>query len=236
MGELEDRMYEMALAGQTNTQEFKDLQQEVGKMKKVIQEVDLIVDATAQTMGQKLGGSLEFASGAFTAVQGATAAFGVESAALEETILKVQSAMAVTQGINAMREGYKSVSAVMTGLGASMAKTALGQKALNIAQAAGAIGMKVLNAVMNANPVFLLITGVTALAGAIAWLATEEENTAEESEKVNAVYEERLALLDKLGKNIRRDNAQALKELELNGASEKELHEQRKKNLDSEEK
>jgi hypothetical protein len=236
MGELEDRMYELALAGKTNTQEFKDLQQEVGKMKKTIQEVDLIVDATAQTMSQKLGGSLEFASGAFTAVQGATAAFGVESAALEETLIKVQSAMAITQGISAMREGYKSVSVIMSSLGGALAKTALGQKALNIAQAAGAIGMKVLNAVMNLNPVFLLITGVTALAGAIAWLATEEANTAEESEKINDIYNERLAIMSKLEKNIKRDNAQALKELELKGASEKELHEQRKKNLDSEEK
>ena len=102
MGELEDRMYELALAGQINSQEFKDLEAEVGKYKRTIQDVDLAVDAAAQTMGQKLGGSLEFASGAFTAIQGVTASFGVESAALEETLLKVQSAMAVTQGINAI--------------------------------------------------------------------------------------------------------------------------------------
>lgn len=236
MGELEDRMYELALAGQKNSQEFKDLEKEVGKYKRTIQDVDLAVDAAAQTMGQKLGGSLEFASGAFTAVQGVTASFGVESAALEETLLKVQSAMAVTQGINAMREGYKSVTAIMGGLASTLAKTALGQNALNIAQAAGAIGMKVLNAVMNANPVFLLITAFTALAGAIAYFASQEEKAEAMGERVNETYNKRLDLLDKLGKSMSRDNAQALKELELNGASEKELHEQRLKNLDSEEK
>lgn len=236
MGELEDRMYELALAGKTNTQEFRDLQQEVGKMKKTIQEVDLIVDATAQTMSQKLGGSLEFASGAFTAVQGATAAFGVESAALEETILKVQSAMAITQGISAMREGYKSVSSIMTGLGAALAKTALGQKALTIAQAAAAVGMKVLNAVMSLNPVFLLIAAFGALAGAFAYFSEEEANTAEIGEKVNGIYNERLELLGKLEKAVKRDNTQAIKELELRGASEQELHNRRLKNLDIEEK
>lgn len=236
MGELEDRMYELALAGQQNTQEFKDLEKEVGKYKKTIMEVDLAVDAAAQTTAQKLGGSLEFASGAFTAVQGAAASFGVESAALEETLLKVQSAMAVTQGINAMREGYKSVTAIMGGLSSALAKTALGQKALNIAQAAGAIGMKVLNAVMNANPVFLLITAFTALAGAIAYFASQEEKSEDMGNKVNEVYNERLAILDKLSKSMKRDNAQALKELELTGASEEELHKQRVKNLESEEK
>lgn len=236
MGELEDRMYELALAGQQNTQEFKDLEKEVGKYKRTIQDVDLAVDAAAQTMGQKLGGSLEFASGAFTSIQGVTASFGVESAALEETLLKVQSAMAVTQGINAMREGYKSVSAIMGGLGSALAKTALGQKALNIAQAAGAIGMKVLNAVMNANPVFLLITAFTALAGAIAYFASQEDTATPILERTNELYSERLELLDKLSKNLKRDGDQALKRLELEGASEEKLHNQRLKNLETEEK
>ena len=236
MGELEDRMYELALAGQQNTQEFKDLEKEVGKYKRTIQDVDLAVDAAAQTMGQKLGGSLEFASGAFTAIQGVTASFGVESAALEETLLKVQSAMAVTQGINAMREGYKSVAVIMSSLGGALAKTALGQKALNIAQAAGAIGMKVLNAVMNANPVFLLITAFAALAGAIAYFASQEEKAEQMGIRVNDVYNERVALLDKLSKNIKRNGDQELKQLELTGASEEALHNQRLKNLESEEK
>ena len=157
MGELEDRMYELALAGQSNTQEFKDLEKEVGKYKKTIMEVDLAVDAAAQTMGQKLGGSLEFASGGFTAIQGAAMSFGVESAALEESILKVQSAMAITQGINSMREGFKSVSALASGFAGALGKTVIGQKLLTVAQYAGAVAMRVLNAVMNLNPVFLLM-------------------------------------------------------------------------------
>ena len=135
-----------------------------------------------------------------------------------------------------MREGYKSVTAIMGGLASVMAKTALGQKALTVAQAAGTVGMTILNAVMAINPVFLLIIAFAALAAAVAFFVSSEEKAEEMSEKVNATYQDRLALLDKLAKAMARDNAQALKELELNGASEKELHEQRVKNLDSEEK
>lgn len=236
MGELEDRMYELALAGQTNTQEFKDLEKEVGKYKKTIMEVDLAVDAAAQTMGQKLGGSLEFASGAFTSIQGVAASFGVESEALEESILKVQSAMAITQGLNSMREGYKSVKALMGGLAKSMAKTALGQKALNIAQAAGAIGMKVLNAVMNMNPVFLLITAMAALAAAFAYFSSSSESAAEMNDKLNKSYEDTIALTDKISKNLKRNADQALKRAQLEGKSEKDLHDIRVKNLEDEEK
>jgi hypothetical protein len=236
MGELEDRMYELALAGKQNTKEFKDLEAEVGKYKRTIQDVDLAVDAAAQTMGQKLGGSLEFASGAFTAIQGATASFGVESAALEETLLKVQSAMAVTQGINAMREGYKSVAAIMGGLASTLAKTALGQKALNIAQAAGAIGMKVLNAVMNMNPVFLLVTGIGALVGALAYFSSSSETAAEKNEELNKSYEQTIAIADRVNKALKRNADQALKKAELEGKSEKELHDIRIKNLEDAEK
>ena len=236
MGELEDRMYELALAGQTNTQEFKDLEKEVGKYKKTIMEVDLAVDAAAQTMGQKLGGSLEFASGGFTAIQGAAASFGVESAALEESILKVQSAMAITQGINSMREGFKSVSALASGFAVALGKTVIGQKLLTAAQYAGAVAMKVLNAVMNANPVFLLITGITALVGALVYFSSETEKAEKMNSELNKTYEDTITLTDKISKNLKRNADQALKRLELQGASEKDLHDQRVKNLEDEEK
>jgi hypothetical protein len=236
MGELEDRMYELALAGQSNTQEFKDLEKEVGKYKKTIMEVDLAVDAAAQTMGQKLGGSLEFASGGFTAIQGAAASFGVESAALEESILKVQSAMAITQGINSMREGFKSVSALASGFAGALGKTVIGQKLLTVAQYAGAVAMKVLNAVMNLNPVFLLITGITALVGAIAYFSSSTISAAEMNDKLNKSYEDTIAFTDKIAKNLKRNADQALKRAQLEGKSEKDLHDIRVKNLEDEEK
>lgn len=51
LGELEDRMYEMALAGEANTEEFKDLQREAVKMRKTIIEVDKQVDILADNQG-----------------------------------------------------------------------------------------------------------------------------------------------------------------------------------------
>jgi len=45
MGELEDQLYELANAGKTGTQEFETLSAEVGRIKKVIQQTDMTVDA-----------------------------------------------------------------------------------------------------------------------------------------------------------------------------------------------
>ena len=112
MGEMEDRLYELALAGKENTKEFQDLTAEVGKFRRVQQEVDLTTDAAAQTMNQKLGGALQGATSGFAAVQGAMGLFGTESQAVEKALLKVQSAMALSEGIKGLREGAKNFKAL----------------------------------------------------------------------------------------------------------------------------
>ena len=51
IGELEDRMYELALAGQADTEQFKKLQKETVELKKTILEVDKATDALAENTG-----------------------------------------------------------------------------------------------------------------------------------------------------------------------------------------
>ena len=112
MGEMEDRLYQMALAGDTASKEFNDLLSEVGKYRKVQMDTDMVVDASATTMSQKLGGAIQGAASGFALAQGSMALFGTESEELEKTLLKVQSAMAITQGIEGLREGAKSFMAM----------------------------------------------------------------------------------------------------------------------------
>jgi len=112
MGEMEDRLYEMALAGDTASKEYQDLLVEVGKYKKVQQDTDMIVDAAATTMAQKLGGALQGVAGGFAVGQAGMALFGSESEELEKTMLKVQSAMALVQGMEGLREGAKAFKAM----------------------------------------------------------------------------------------------------------------------------
>jgi hypothetical protein len=186
MGELEDRLYELANAGKQGTDEFKILSQEVGRMKKTIQQTDIQIDALAKTTSQKLGGSLNFVAGGFSTFQGAMGAVGVDSAKLEETMLKVQSAMAITQGIDSMREGYKDISALSGDLAKSLAKSALGQKLLSAAQVVGAATMKVLNFIMKQNPILLIVSAVAALVAAFALLGNAEEDEAAKQERLVA--------------------------------------------------
>ncbi len=229
MGELEDQLYELANAGKTGTQEFETLSAEVGRMKKVIQQTDMTVDALAKTTGQKLGGALSFVSGGFTAFQGAMGAVGVDSAALEETILKVQSAMAVTDGINSLRDGFKDVKALSGDLAKSLSKTAIGQKLVTAAQAAGAVTMKVLNAVMKANPIFLIIGGITALVGAFALFSSSSEDSTKSAEAFTNSLEKQREAIDSNFDSLQKSQGRRIELMKAQGKSTKEIFEQEQK-------
>tara|TARA_R100000655_G_scaffold55903_1_gene94022 strand:+ start:991 stop:2994 length:2004 start_codon:yes stop_codon:yes gene_type:complete len=112
LGEAEDRLYQLALAGDTTSKEYQELLEKVTRYRKVQIQTDQVVDASATTFSQKLGGALSGAAGGFSAVQGAMGIFGAESEALESTLLKVNSAMALSQGIEGLREGAKSFKAL----------------------------------------------------------------------------------------------------------------------------
>jgi len=162
IGELEDQLYQMALEGKKGTEEFNLLAQEAGRLKKTLQQVDMEVDGLSMTTANKLGGALGGVTAGFELVQGAMGAMGVESEKVQEALLKVQSAMAIAQGVQGIRESIP----VFKSMAASIAQTAVGQKLLNVAQIAGAAAMRVLNLVMAANPIGLVVTAVAALSGA----------------------------------------------------------------------
>lgn len=119
LGEAEDRLYELALAGDTTSKEYQELLTKVGEYRKVQIQTDLAVDGASKTMTQKLGSALNATTSAFAVTQGAMALFGSENEALEESLLKVQSALAIQQGVQGLTEAYKDL-----GIGTKLASVA----------------------------------------------------------------------------------------------------------------
>lgn len=171
IGEMEDALYQLAAAGDTSSKEFKDLSRTIGDYKKVIIDTDMQVDAMAQTTAQNLGGAIEGLSGVFSIGTGAMAAFGVESEAVGEALLRVQSVMAITQGIQSVREGSKA----FRGLKTSIMNTTIVQKGLN--------------AVMKANPIGAIVTVIAALGTAVVALSGGFSNLKEKLTGVTAEQE-----------------------------------------------
>jgi hypothetical protein len=133
IGELEDQLYQMALEGKKGTEEFNLLAQEAGRLKKTLQQVDLEVDGLSMTTANKLGGALGGVTAGFELVQGAMGAMGVESEKVQEALLKVQSAMAIAQGVQGLKESvpvFKAIGAAgkaaFTGIRGAILATGIG--------------------------------------------------------------------------------------------------------------
>tara|TARA_R110000823_G_scaffold107788_2_gene226764 strand:+ start:4579 stop:6870 length:2292 start_codon:yes stop_codon:yes gene_type:complete len=152
ISKMEDRLYELALAGQTNTQEFKDLQVQTAKYKKIIIETDRSIDALAET-GKGLNSALSIAEGTVAGFQGftgVTALLGSENEDLLKTITKLQAAQGVLNSINIIK-------------GQILNNNIAIQRTLNSVMGKGAKVMKVMRVAMASIGIGLLIAGVSFL-------------------------------------------------------------------------
>jgi len=198
MGEAEDRLYELALAGQSASQEYKDLLASVGQYRRVQMQTDMVVDAAATTFDSKLGGALQGVTSTFAGVQGAMALTGSQSVELEEALLKVQGAMALAEGVRGIREGVTSFKALGTS-----AKAAL--NGIRTGIAATGIGL-----------LLVALGGIVAywddIKEAVNGVSSEQESL---NAKVQTNLEAEQAKLDTIGSQ---DNI-----LKLQGKSEKDI-------------
>jgi hypothetical protein len=163
MGEAEDRLYELAAAGDYTSNEYKNLLNTVGEYRKVQINTDLAVDAASMTLSQKLGGALGGVASGFELAQGSMALFGVEGENVQAALLKVQSAMALSQGLQGLKEAKTSFIA----LGDSAKKTAVGQALLTAATSAytfvtgaATTGLKLFRIALISTGIGALIVGV----------------------------------------------------------------------------
>lgn len=236
---LKKQLKEAQREVETLAAKFGDTSNEaVNAAKKAAQLKDAIGDAKALTDSfnpdakfNALSGSLSGVAGGFSAVQGAMGLVGVDSKNVEATLLKVQSAMAFSEGLNsvlAAKDAFKN-------LGAVIGQTAIGQKLLNAAQVVGATVMKALNFVMKQNPIFLIIAGITAAVAAFKYFSSSTETATEKNEKLNKVLEAQSEAMERAAAAAKRNGEQRLKLLVAQGADEETIHNQTIKNLKTEE-
>jgi len=156
LGEAEDRLYELALAGQQASQEYQELLETVTRYRQTQIAVDQTVDASAQTMGQKLVANVEFGASAFQAYESAVALAGVESEALVQTMVKLQAIQGLVGSIQGLSQGLK--------------ESTIGMKALALAQGLYSTVVGTSTGLMKAFRIALLSTGIGALVVAVGVL------------------------------------------------------------------
>jgi hypothetical protein len=160
--------------------------------------------------------TLSGVAGGFAAVQGALGLVGVESDKVEKTLLKVQSAMAISQGLQTLGESIDSFKQ----LGAVIQSTTLFQKAYNIATIAASavqrafgisvagtsVAFKALRGAILATGIGALVVGIGLLVDKIIdWTnrtsdAEKAQNKlAASTKKMNGEIDNQISVLTALG-------------------------------------
>jgi hypothetical protein len=204
--------------------EFGDYStQAVNAAKKVAKLKDSIGEAaeTAQLFDpgkkfQVFAGALSAVAGGFTAVQGALGLVGVESENVEKSLLKVQSALALSQGLSTVADSVKDFQRLAAVIQqstlftkafqiATIAATAI-QRAFGIAVATTSTAFKVLRGAILASGIGALVIGVGLLVDKIIdWTNRTNENEkalkkqAEATKLLNQDIDNEIALLTALG-------------------------------------
>lgn len=176
IGELEDKLFDLAIAGQRNTQEFKDTIAEVAKLKRAVFEVDQQVDSYVErsrglaTVVQ----NVELIGNAFQIAQGASAIFGDESKELEEALIKLNGILAITNGLSQVRTILLEQDAKKTGI------AAIAQRAYALAVGSSTGAMKAFRLALAGTGVGLLVIALGELISAFASTkeATEDQTQA----------------------------------------------------------
>lgn len=165
---------------------------------------------------QAFASALTGVVGGISAVQGAMGLLGVENEAVEKTLLKVNSAMALSQGLNSIleaRDSFKNLGAVIQSTAifqkANNAATTIAialQRAFGVATVQTSAAFRVLKGAIAATGIGLLVVGLTTLIGKIQEWTASTDSAAEAQKKlaaqtdlINAKLNNEIAILTAIG-------------------------------------
>jgi hypothetical protein len=168
---LKDIKDEMIKAGE-GTPAFNKLAAAAGQLKDKVDDSNEAIKAMNPNKFQAVATFAAAAAGGISAVTGAMGLFGEQSEEVTKTLAKVQSAMALSQGLASLSELPKA----WNNLKAAMASTEIVQKLVTI-------GTRLWNAALLANPIGLIIAGVAALAAGVYLLVKAFNSSNEEQER-----------------------------------------------------
>lgn len=166
-----------------------------------------------------LGGALQGATAGFSALQGAMGLFGSESDDLNKTLMKVQSAMALQQGISGVFgaiDSFKMLKTEVMGFGIVQKIVTAGQWLWNAAMAANPIGAIV--AVVAA-----LIAGIVALTSWLIKSSDAAKQNAQQIKESAKALEEQKKSADKAADALKRNTDYTLEMLKASGATTAEI-------------
>lgn len=232
----------LRLEGKQGTAEYQQLSKETAILR------DAVKDATAEITRMasdtsNLDAVLSFAAGAsggFAAFTGAMELFGSESEEVQEAQKKLQAAIAITTGVQAIQNAVQKQSAIMLGISrlqmAALSKAQVYNRLVTMqgtkATLAATIAQKAFNLIAAANPYVLLTLALVTVVGALVLFASNTDKSAKNQQKLNEAQKVWLDYLETEATEMNRVSnervAQLNRELNIAKARNASLSETRK--------
>lgn len=185
----------LRLEGKQGTAEYQQLSKETAILR------DAVKDATAEITRMASDtsnldavlGAAAAASGGFAAFTGAMELFGAESEDVQEAQKKLQAAIAITTGVQAIQNAVQKQSAVMLGISriqmAALSKAQVYNRLVTMqgtkATLAATVAQKAFNLIAAVNPYVLLALALITVVGALVLFASNTDKSAKNQQKLN---------------------------------------------------
>ena len=221
VAELSDKFGETSKEAMAAAKRAADLKDRIGDAKELTDAFN--PDAKFKAFGSALQGVV----GGFSAVQGALGLVGVESDEVQKTLLKVQSAMALSQGIDSITssiDAFKRLNALIQSSTifqkANNVVTVIAttiQRAFGVATIGTGTAFKILKAAIISTGIGALVVLIgSAISAIMSWTdSTEEQEAAQE--KMNKEMERADALYKQQVKNLQFTYQLQQKDAQLRG-------------------
>ena len=221
--EMTQQLVQLRMEGKANTAEYQELLQKTGQMKDAMMDAQNEVKQMASdtsTLNSVLAGA-QAAAGAFSVALGVMNLVGDKDSEtakeLAEAQRKLQSAIAITTGLQALQNALQKESALMMGVNKlRMLAAAAAQRAYAAATRDAEAAQVVFNKVAKSNIYVWLASVILTVVGAIAAFTRGSKDQKEEIEKVNVELQHQVDILKKLQEGYDTLNQRIVDSLENN--------------------
>lgn len=203
--EMTQELIRLRVEGKANTEEYNELLKKTGELKDAMADAQSEVKQMASdtsTLNSVLDAA-KLATGAFSAALGIFNIVGDKDSEtakqLAEAQKKLQAAIAVTTGLQAVQNALQKESALMMGIQRLQAMAAArAQDEYSAATGRATVAQRVFNTVAKANPYVLLAGVILSVVGAIAVFNRGSKEQEEQIEEVNEKLRTQISLLKQL--------------------------------------
>ena len=232
----------LQLEGKQGTAEYQQLSKETAMLRDAVKDAtDEITRMASDTSNlDAVLGLAAGASGGFAAFTGAMELFGAESEDVQEAQKKLQAAIAITTGVQAIQNAVQKQSAIMLGISrlqmAALSKAQVYNRLVTMqgtkATLAATIAQKAFNLIAAANPYVLLALALVTVVGALVLFASNTDKSAKNQQELNEAQKAWLDYLETEATEMNRVSnervAQLNRELNIAKARNASLSETRK--------